>query len=71
MLKLLWQNVDFETRIITIIGETTKTYKTRQVVMTQRMYDELLLLWEKSNKDLSARVFPFTVFLFCLGAVSY
>jgi integrase len=62
MLKLTWQNVDFEIRIITIIGETTKTYKTRQVAMTKRLYDELLLLWEKSNKDLSGRVFPFTVF---------
>jgi integrase len=62
MLKLTWQNVDFESRIITIIGETTKTYKTRQVAMTQRLYDELLLLWAKSNKSLSIRVFPFTVF---------
>jgi integrase len=62
MLKLTWQNVDFKVRIITIIGETTKTYKTRQVAMTQRLYNELLLLWEKSDKDLSARVFHFTVF---------
>jgi len=62
MLKLTWQNVDFEIRIITIIGETTKTYKTRQVAMTKRLYDELLLLWEKSNKDLSGRVFLFMVF---------
>ncbi|MBA3284347.1 MAG: site-specific integrase [Nitrosopumilus sp.] len=62
MLRLRWQNVNFETRIVTIIGETTKTYKTRQVAMTQRFYDELLVLWENSNKDLSVRVFPFTVF---------
>lgn len=62
MLKLKWENVNFEIRIITIIGETTKTYKTRQVAMTQRLYNELSLLWEKSNRDLSERVFPFTVF---------
>lgn len=62
MLKLTWQNVDFETRIITIIGETTKTYKTRQVAMTKRLHSELSTLWEKSNKDLMARVFPFTIF---------
>lgn len=62
MLKLKWENVDFQNRIITIIGETTKTYKTRQVAMTQRLHDEMLLLWEKSNRNLSARVFPFTVF---------
>ncbi len=62
MLKLTWQNVNFESRIITIIGETTKTLKTRQVAMTSRLYDELSLLWENSSKDLSGRVFPFTVF---------
>ncbi|HEX8288748.1 MAG TPA: tyrosine-type recombinase/integrase [Pyrinomonadaceae bacterium] len=62
MLKLTWQNVNFELRVITIIGETTKTLKTRQVAMTQRLFDELSILWEKSNKDFSARVFPFKVF---------
>lgn len=62
MIKLIWQNVNFENRLITIIGETTKTLKTRQVAMTQRLYDELLLLWEKSDKDLSASVFGFTIF---------
>jgi integrase len=62
MLKLTWNNVSFETRIITIMSETTKTYKTRQIAMTQRLFDELLALWKKSDKNLSKRVFTFTVF---------
>jgi integrase len=62
MIKLTWQNVNFESRIITIIGETTKTLKTRQVAMTQRLYDEFNHLWENSDKNLSSRVFSFTIF---------
>jgi integrase len=57
MLKLRWQSVCFATRIITIEGLTTKTLKTRQVAMTERMYQELLALWETSRGNFDARVF--------------
>ncbi|HEY9285898.1 MAG TPA: site-specific integrase [Pyrinomonadaceae bacterium] len=56
-LKLCWRSVCFDSRIITIEGMTTKTLKTRQVMMTERMFVELAALWEASAKDLSARVF--------------
>jgi integrase len=40
-LKLRWQSVDLDSRIITIEGMTTKTLKTRQVMMTVRIFLEL------------------------------
>lgn len=55
-LKLCWRSVCFDTRIITIEGMTTKTLKTRQVMMTERVYRELLTLWEASSTDFSERV---------------
>jgi integrase len=62
MLKLVWQDVNFENRIITIRSETTKTLKERKVGVTSRMYEELIQLWQNSNKDLSSRVFNMKVF---------
>jgi integrase len=59
-LKLCWRSVCFDTRIITIEGMTTKTLKTRQVMMTERVYRELLTLWEASSTDLNERVFGIT-----------
>ncbi|HEX9929301.1 MAG TPA: site-specific integrase [Pyrinomonadaceae bacterium] len=55
--QLTWQYVDFDNRLITFIGQTTKTLKTRQVAMTQRLYYELWSIWHQSDKDLSAKVF--------------
>lgn len=40
-LKLRWQSVNLVSRIITIEGMTTKTLKTRQVMITQRLVSEL------------------------------
>lgn len=57
MLKLIWRDVDFEHRLITFQALNTKTLKTRRVAITQRLYDELQVLWENSNGDLSAVVF--------------
>src|SRR5205085_7291994 len=54
MLKLTWKFVDFDNRLITFQALTTKTLRTRQVAITQRFYDELKSLWEKSNKKLNA-----------------
>ena len=67
MLKLAWQSVDFNTRIITIKSETTKTLKGRQVAMTQLVFDELSELWEKSDKDLTGRVFKMKTFRKAFG----
>jgi len=58
MLKLRWNSVCFVTRIITIQAMTTKTLKTRQVVMTERMYRELSCLWNASpDKQADGSVF--------------
>lgn len=62
MLKLTWQFVNFDKRLITFTSETTKTFSTRQVMMTARMFDELQLLWQNSNKNLSAKVFSMRIF---------
>lgn len=59
-LKLCWRSVCFDTRIITIEGMTTKTLKTRQVMMTERVYRELLTLWGASSTNFSERVFGIT-----------
>jgi integrase len=56
-LKLRWKSICFESRVITIEGMTTKTLKTRHVVMTERIAQELATLWDESPKDHSAEVF--------------
>lgn len=62
MLKLTWQFVDFEKRLITFRSETTKTFTTRQIAMTKRMYEELNSLWGKSDKNLPDKVFTMKIF---------
>lgn len=57
MLKLTWQFVDFENRLITFQASTTKMLKTRQVAITRRLYDELQTLWQNSDKNLDSPVF--------------
>jgi integrase len=39
---------------------TTKTLKSRHVLMTERMCQELTVLWESSRQDPNARVFGIT-----------
>jgi integrase len=56
-LKLCWRSVCFDSRIITIEGMTTKTLKTRRVMMPERLYKELVALWKASPMDLNERVF--------------
>ena len=60
MLKLTWQFVDFDERLITFQALTTKTLRTRQVALTQRLYDELQLLWNNSDKSANSLVFGIT-----------
>lgn len=62
MLKLTWECVDFERRVILLKSETTKTLKARQIAITQRLFEELWALWELSEKDLSQLVFGMKTF---------
>ena len=57
MTHLRWRSVCFATRIITIEGLTTKTLKTRQVAMTERVYQAIYSLWEASRDDSDGLVF--------------
>lgn len=61
-LKLKFTDLDFENRLITFQALNTKTLKKRKIVMTNRAYDELLRLWEKSNGDNKSLVFNFRAF---------
>jgi integrase len=60
MFKLCWRSVCFASRTITIEALNTKTLRRRQVAMTQRLYDELVNLWEESTQDLDTLVFGLT-----------
>jgi integrase len=58
MLKhLRWRSVCFASRTLTLEAMTTKTLKERQVRMTERMFRELMELWEASSKEPDERVF--------------
>ena len=67
MIKLIWQSIDFENRLILIRSETTKTLKSRRVAMTDRLYNELLQMWNNSEKDLLASVFKMKTFRKAFG----
>lgn len=57
LITLCWENVNFRTRTIIITAFNSKTAKARNVGMTQRVFDELTTLWEKSPKNQSELVF--------------
>lgn len=57
ILKLCWSDVDFDNRLIVILATNTKTQTRRLVAMTDRVFDELMKLWEQSNKKPSDKVF--------------
>lgn len=57
MLKLKWSDINFSSRLITIQALNSKTLNRRQLALTQRLYNELLVLWEISNKNLDSLVF--------------
>jgi integrase len=59
ILKLEWQDIDFETGIVKILGTHTKTQKTRTAPLTNRTKAELLAL---PNFGASGKVFPFNDF---------
>ncbi|MGI8470063.1 MAG: site-specific integrase [Pyrinomonadaceae bacterium] len=55
--KLIWRDVDFQSRAITVIAQNSKNEKERIIGMTGRLFDELLRLWEISPKRLNFSVF--------------
>jgi integrase len=57
MLKLKWCDIDFEERLITIQALNTKSLQRRTVAIPKRLYDELIHLWDKSDKELNSSVF--------------
>jgi integrase len=59
ILKLEWQDIDFEAGVIKILGTHTKTQKTRTVPLTDRTKTELSAL---ANFGTSGKVFPFKDF---------
>ena len=56
-LKLRWRSVCFASRLITLEATTTKTLKARQVMMTERLAQELASLWQASSKSADETVF--------------
>lgn len=59
-LKLRWRSVCFDSRVINIEATTTKTLRSRQVVMTDRVAKELTARYEASTRDANAPVFSIT-----------
>ncbi len=57
MLKLTWQDVDLDSRIITIRAQNTKTLRERQVGITERLCAELTTLWQNAKGDTRSLVF--------------
>lgn len=57
LLKLVWRDVDFERRIITVQAINSKTARGRVVPMTQRLYAELERLWRQSPCEPGVSVF--------------
>jgi integrase len=57
ILKLVWRDVDFENRVITIRAENSKTFKERQVGITERFRTVLVSMRETSEGDLDSLVF--------------
>ncbi|HEV3470064.1 MAG TPA: site-specific integrase [Pyrinomonadaceae bacterium] len=60
LFKLLWRDVNFGTRTITILAENCKTARPRIVGITPRLFDELKRIWEDSTGDKDALVFGVT-----------
>lgn len=57
LLKLQWKDVNFPMQAITVTAMNSKTSKERKIGMTQRVYDELQTLWEKSPREPDVLVF--------------
>lgn len=58
-LKLRFNDIDFNHRLITYRALNTKTLKSRKVAMTERVWKELQALFVSTGNNSDARVFPF------------
>ncbi len=58
-LKLKFSDVEFEKRLITFQALNTKTLQTRKVAITNHFHEELVNLWNESDKKLDSLVFNF------------
>lgn len=57
ILKLIWSDIDFDERIITVRAFNTKTMRTRYVAMTPRLSTTLREVYEASTKEPESLVF--------------
>jgi integrase len=60
LFKLVWADVDFENRLINLRATTTKTQRSRSIGITERLLNELKVLYEKSTGDPASLVFGIT-----------
>jgi integrase len=60
ILKLVWEDIDFENQIITVRAFNTKTMRTRYLAMTPRLYVALQDVYEQSTRETSDLVFGIT-----------
>lgn len=58
--SLLWPDVDFTRRTLTVRAFNSKTARSRTVAMTARVYADLQKRWEESTFDPSMRIFNVT-----------
>ena len=58
-LKLKFSDIDFEKSLITFQALNTKTLQTRKVAITNHFHQELINLWNESDKKLDSLVFNF------------
>ena len=57
IIKLVWDDVDFDAKLIKVKAFNTKTGQERWIALTPRLEEELLSLYKKSTQDSSALVF--------------
>jgi integrase len=57
LFDLLWSDINFDERVITIRAEISKSKRTRHIPLNQSAID-VLKLWQKQAPQLEGRVFP-------------
>lgn len=57
LLKLQWKDVDLISGVLTVQALNSKTSRERTIGMTQRVFDEVKALWDRSHKDQDLLVF--------------
>jgi integrase len=57
ILSLVWSDIDFVNRLIHVKAFNTKTERERWLALTPRLENELIILHQKSNKQLDEKTF--------------